>query len=85
MADKGEEYGKRFGQEYGWSQDATKNVRIREEGESIENQLVLFPPFAKSRFCNEDPPRMSCSPNYWKIKMKQGLYNVKLIVGDITF
>ena len=58
---------------------------MRNEAEGVENQLALFPPYSKSIYCSEDPPRMSCSPNFWKIKMKPGLYNVKIIVGDPTF
>ena len=44
ILDKGEVFGKRNEQEYGWSIDATKNGRIREQAEGIENQLMLFPP-----------------------------------------
>ena len=36
-------------------------------------------------YCHEDVPRMSCSENSWKIKLKAGSYIVRIVIGDLKY
>ena len=58
---------------------------MREEGEGLENQLVLFSPDPQSTFCTEPESKFSCDDNVWSIKAPKGTYNVKLVMGDKKF
>ena len=42
---------------------------MREEGEGIENQLILFSPDKKSNYCLDPNPKINCEENEWKIQV----------------
>lgn len=60
----------------------SKNMRIRQDGEGLENQLVLFSPDPVSKFCTDPTLGVTCEDNVWSIKAPRGTYNVKLTMGD---
>lgn len=55
---------------------------MREEGEGLENQLVLFSPDSASNYCTDTTLGVTCEDNVWSIKAPRGMYNVKLVMGD---
>lgn len=83
--DTGEKMKEQNGFKYGWTMDNSKNMRIRQDGEGLENQLVLFSPDPNSKFCNDPSLGVTCEDNIWSIKAPRGMYNVKLIMGDKKF
>ena len=81
--DKGEAFEKHGTLEFGWSRDMTNMVRHRMiHPDKLLDNLVLFPPDARSQWCNTKEPIVPCEPAEWKMKVPNGKYNIKLTAGD---
>lgn len=82
LLDNGSKFSRQNNYVYGWNLENSKNMRIRAEGEDLENQCVIFSPDSQSKYCTEGSQKVSCQANDWKIQVPPGNYNVKLLIGD---
>lgn len=83
LIDQGKEFNKKGDLEYGWSRDVSTLARTRNiNSDPLLDNLLLFPPDVKSKWCAEKTPDMSCENVDWSIKVAAGKYNVKITVGD---
>jgi hypothetical protein len=80
LPDNGKKYGA-SGKAYGWSKDMSNRMRSFVEASSQElHSLVRFLPSPKSKKCTR--PGTSCENVNWSVKVGQGVFFVRLYVGD---
>ena len=86
LLDEGKELSKKGELEYGWSRDVSNLARARHiSSDPLIDNLILFPPDPKSKWCEEKTPVVTCENIDWSIKLDPGKYNVKVTVGDIAY
>lgn len=75
------------GKTFGWDIDASGNLRKRgKQQDPLTDNMILFPPDVKSQWCTGAMVgKISCSPLRWSIDLPNGLYTVKVTVGDPVF
>lgn len=83
LADFGETFQEKGPMAFGWSADMKSMARTRyTHYDALLDNLILFPPDKASQWCLVERPNSVCEPVSWSIKVPNGQYSVKVIVGD---
>lgn len=80
------DFGYEYGYEnkpYGWNKNVTDHIKQRPKPSKQELEtLVEFSPDPRSRSCLSPSSEYLCEPIIWSVKIGEGLFKVKLFLGD---